>query len=302
MDKKFIFDSPVTLFSLPFTYYLSYMISKQTYISLTSIFIAIIGIAGCKKSTADSNMAPGEFQLTYGDSILYQKNIGVDYLVFPKESAAGTYAAFPDGIQIDDKTGAINVSKSETGLRYRISFVPSGSTKEYSTTVLLSGINYLDQFYFLSHNDTIAQPVYNGNPQSQVPLSASTAFDIGRGCNDEGIAVSTSDGKINLMQTIRNGFFGRYPDNATRKEFKLEYKIDDKSQQAVNSLKIKVYYFETMNDVTTDLIQLLHDREGTVFNANTNSFPGEILGTAAGINGTAKVAKPRPPCIFIIGR
>jgi hypothetical protein len=279
------------------------MISKQTYIALTLILSLLAATTACKKSTTDSNITPGGFQLSYGDSILYQKNIGADYLVSPKQSVSGTYTAFPEGIEIDDKTGAINISKSETGLRYKISFVPTGSTQEFTTTVLLSGINYFDQFYFLSNNDTIAKPIYNGNPQSQIPLNVSgTSFDIGLGCNSEGIAVNTGNGKINLMQTIRNGFFGRYPDNGTRREFELRYKIDDKSQQALNSLKIKIYYFETMNDVTPDLIQLLHDREGTVFGANTNASPGEILSTAAGINGTAKAAKPRPPCIFIIGR
>src|SRR6185436_9374492 len=120
---------------------------------------------------------------------------------------------------------------------------------------LLSGINYLDAFYFLSRNDTVANPVYNGSFQSAIPGSSSgTAFDIGLGCNNEGIAVNTADGKINLMQTIRNGFFGRYPDNATRKEFELKYKINDQSQQREKSLKIKLYYFNTMDDVTEDQI------------------------------------------------
>ena len=278
------------------------MIIKQVNIVLILVVPALLGTIACNKSGTDTSTPPG-FQLSYGDSVLYQRNLGADYLVLPTSNLTGTYTAFPEGIEIDDKTGAINVSKSETGLRYRITFIPTGSTREYTTTVLLSGINYLDQFYYLSQNDTIAKPVYNGNPGSQIPLSVSgTAFDIGLGCNNEGIAVSTGDGKINLMQTIRNGFFGRYPDNGTRKEFQLNYKIDDKSHQALNALKIKIYYFETMNDVTPDLIQLLHDREGTLLGANRNAFPGEILSTAAGTTGTARAAKPRPPCIFIIGR
>jgi hypothetical protein len=125
---------------------------------------------------------------------------------------------------------------------------------------------------------------------------------IGLGCNHEGIAVSTTDGRINLVQTIRNGFFGRYPDNGTRKEFQLNYSIHDNSQQALNGLKIKLYYFETMNDVTPDLLKLLQDRQGTVFGANTNVYSEEILSSAAGVSGVFKAAKPRPPCIFIIGR
>ncbi len=263
---------------------------------------AAIGLAGCKKSTGDSGDVPPNFQFSYGDSILYQKNLGADYLVFPLHPAAGSYSAFPDGIEIDPKTGAINISKSETGLRYRINLIPDGGTQEYSTTVLLAGINYLDAFYFLSRNDTIAHPIYNASAQNQIPTSSGTAFDIGLGCNNEGIAVNTIDGKINLMQTIRNGFFGKYPDNGTRREFELKYKINDKSQQALNGLKIKLYYFETMNDVTPDLLQLLQDRQGTLLGPNSTSFPGEILSTVTGMSGVQKVAKPRPPCIFIIGR
>jgi hypothetical protein len=272
-----------------------------------NIFLMAVGallmLSSCKKDAGDPTTDPSNFSLSYGDSILYQKLTPGDYIVAPQNNLPGTYTAFPDGIEVNERTGAINLSKSETGLRYKISFVPNGSTKEYSTTVLLSGINYLDAFYYLSKNDTLALPVYNGNPQTNIPLSNSgTAFDIGLGCNNEGIAVNIKDGKINLAQTIRNGFFGRYPDNGTRKEFELKYKIDDKSQQFVNTLKIKLYYFETMNDVTPDLIQLLQDRQGTVFGPNMNAFPTELMSSPAGITGLAKAAKPRPPCIFIIGR
>jgi len=267
------------------------------------LMLTVVVNSACNKSSGDNPGLPPTYQFSYGDSILYQKNLSIDYIVYPSHQETGTYSAFPDGIQIDEKTGAINVSKSESGLRYRIKFIPSGGGAEHSTTVLLSGINYLDAFYFLSRNDTVANPIYNGSFQNPIPGSSSgTAFDSGLGCNNEGIAVSTSDGKINLMQTIRNGFFGKYPDNGTRREFELKYKIDDNSKQALNALKIKLYYFETMNDVTPDLLQLLQERQGTLLGANTTSFPGEILSGAAGTSGAEKIAKPRPPCIFIIGR
>jgi hypothetical protein len=278
------------------------MVILNRHIYLFSL-LSLLGLSACKKSTGDNPTPPGSYQLNYGDSILYQKSGSTDYIVSPSQVIAGIYSAFPDGMEIDEKTGAINVSKSETGLRYRINFTPQGGGPEYSTTILLSGINYLDAFYFLSRNDTVARPVYNANLGNTVPGTTSgTAFDIGLGCNNDGIAVSTVDGKINLSQTIRNGFFGRYPDNGTRKEFELKYKINDKSGQALNGLKIKLYYFETMNDVTPDLLQLLQERQGTLLGINTAAFPGEILSGAAGIDGVAKVAKPRPPCIFIIGR
>jgi hypothetical protein len=47
-----------------------------------------------------------------------------DYIITPVNSpGTGKYLAWPIGMKIDSTTGAINVSKSESGLRYMIGFV-----------------------------------------------------------------------------------------------------------------------------------------------------------------------------------
>jgi len=269
---------------------------------LLPILFALTAFAACRKNN-NGNDPGSNYTLSYGDSIIYLTNSVGDRIVTPVTPMKGRYEGFPEGIELDDQTGAINVSKSETGLRYRISFTPEGGTKTYTTTVLLAGVNYLDAFYFLSKNDTVSKVVYNGDPAKTVPVSAGkTVFDIDLGCNKEGIAINTETGNINLMQTIRNGFFGTHPDNDSRQEFELKYKIDDKSQQARQSVKIKLYYYETMADVPQKYFDLLKDREGTILWANNTYNPtGELLSEIAGVAGFQK-AKPRPPCIFIIGR
>ena len=274
---------------------------KNTSISFLLIILATF-LGSCKKDAGEANPV-ANFRLSYGDSVLYQKDSRTDYLVSPANSDTGTYSAFPEGIEIDENTGVINVSKSEMGLRYKISFIRNSDSKTYNTTVLLSGINYLDAFYYLSKNDTVASPIYNGNVQNAIPVGSSgTSFDIDQGCNNEGIAVNPKNGRINLIQTIRNGFFRRHSDNYKRGEFELNYRIDDDSHRSLNGLKIKLYYFETINDVTSDLIQLINDRQGTLFSANTNHLSGEILSSANQVIGATQAARPRPPCIFIIGR
>lgn len=269
--------------------------------NLFPILVLLTAFAACRKNKGND---PGSnYALSYGDSIIYLKATGGDHIVSPVIPMAGKYEGFPEGIQLNDKTGEINVSKSETGLRYRITFVPEGSIKTYTTVVLLAGVNYLDAFYFLSKNDTISKAVYNGDLARAVPVSAGkTVFDIGLGCNNEGIAVNTENGNINLMQTIRNGFFGKYPDNDSRQEFELKYKIDDKSQQAGQAVKIKLYYYNTMADVPQKYFDLLKDREGTILWANNTNPAGELISGIAGVAGVQREAKPRPPCIFIIGR
>lgn len=275
---------------------------KSTRKLLPFLLLILGAFAACKKND-DGNKPGSNYSLSYGDSVIYARNSAGDHIVTPATPMTGNYEGFPDGIELDEKTGAINVSKSETGLRYRITFTPEGSSKTYTTVVLLAGINYLDAFYFLSKNDTVSRAVYNGDLSKTVPVSANTVFDVDLGCNKEGIAVSTKDGNINLMQTIRNGFFGKYPDNDSRAEFELKYKIDDKSQQANQSVKIKLYYYNTLADVPQKYWDLLKEREGTILWANNTYNPAnELISGIAGVDGIAGRARPRPPCIFIIGR
>jgi hypothetical protein len=116
-------------------------------------------------------------------------------------------------------------------------------------------------------------------------LNTGSLFDEGNGCNSQGCTVNAGDGEINLAQTVRNGVFGATPVNNDRHEFVLRYRISDKSGKAANSLNVKLYYFDTMNDVTQEVYDILNSRQGTI-----------ITGA------TAQSAKPRPPCIFIIAR
>jgi len=264
-------------------------------LALISLLISIIVIS-CKKNPAsDSN-----YQLSYGDSIIYLKNQSADHIVFPTENHAGTYTVFPEGIELNQTTGAINVSKSETGLRYRITYTsPSGETS--SAMVVLSGITFFDKFYHLSQGDSIAMPVYNASIARPLPVSGSI-FDEGNGANSGGCSVKTVNGQINLAQTVRNGVFGNTPLNDAKQEFDIIYRLNDQSDNAKNKLKVKVYYYATMNDVASDLLQTLNERESQgVFLGNSY---GNFLYDPSTMRGTGLLAtaKPRPPCVIIIGQ
>jgi hypothetical protein len=244
---------------------------------------------------------PPGFTLSYGDSVFYLQNQVADYIVKPVASSlTGTYTGFPEGIELDPLTGAINVSKSEMGLRYRISFVPTGSKDTIKTTILLAGINFLDGFYKLTTADSILRPVYNGNTSNPVPgVNNGSVFDEGKGCNSAGCNVNLSDGTINLAQTVRNGIFGAVPTNNERKEFEMFYRLNDKSGKALNSLKVKLYFYKTMADVTPEIYDIITSRDGTIL--RNGSFGGAAINTAANrVFNANKTAKPRPPCIFIV--
>lgn len=251
-----------------------------------------LAIAGCGKQRDDAGSGP--FKLSYGDSIIYLKPAAGDYIVQPVDAIPGTYTAFPDGIEIDDNTGAINVSKSETGLRYRITHTSlSGDTT--STLVVLSGITFSDKFYILSNGDSIAPPIYNANPNKSLPVTGSV-FDEGNIANSGGCIMKTDNGKINLAESIRSGIFGAAPRNDDQKEFEIRYRINDASGKTENKLKVLLYWYNTMADVPDYLWEILNDRQSQgVFLKNGNQTEQGLI-TAR----TSKIAKPRPPCVVIV--
>jgi hypothetical protein len=239
--------------------------------------------------------------------VFYINGGSKDYTVAPIQPKAGEYIGYPDGIDIDSKTGAIRVNSSETGLRYRVTFYPDGATDSFSTNIVISGINYLDGFYRLNTADSILRPLYNGSFGTPVPgLNSGTIFDEGSGCNSAGCNVNIAAGTINLAQTVRNGVFGANPSNNDRHEFELDYRINDKSGKALNSIKVKLYYFNSIDDVTPEVYDIISSREGAIFGASPIAVPFAHYTSVNGIpsvNGHAKASpKPRPPCIFILGR
>jgi len=242
--------------------------------------------------------------LSYGDSVFYQQPQATDYIVTPvKSTLTGVYSGFPEGIEIDAATGAVNVSKSEMGLHYRISFVPTGSKDTLNTIILLSGINFLDGFYKLTTADSILKPIYNGNKANTVPgINNGTVFDEGNGCNSAGCNVNTGAGSINLAQTVRNAVFGATPTNNDRHEFQLNYRINDKSGKSLNSLKVKLYYFKSMADVTQEAYDIISSRDGTIFRSAATGAEPVFAGANSRVFNANKAAKPRPPCIFVIAQ
>jgi hypothetical protein len=261
------------------------------------MFVVNALLIACNKSSNENNIVTppntgNGLKLSYPDSVIYMTG-QQDQIVSPLDQRAGTYFSFPEGLSLNPTTGAINVTKSDGGLKYRVSFAATGKTDTVSTFIVISGINYLDGFYNIATGDSILKPVFNANKSAAIPgINNGTVFDVGSNCNNFGCKVNTSTAEINLAETVRNGVFGRTPSNNDRHEFEMTYRINDASAKADNKLKVKLYFFDTMKDVTPEAFDIIASRQGTIIG------PDNV--TVAPL--AARVGKPRPPCIFIIGR
>src|SRR6476469_7779869 len=100
----------------------------------------------------------------YSDTIFYPEELNDDYIVKPLYKLTGTFGAFPDGLHINKLNGNIDITESETGLKYLIWFVPAGRQDTCKKFITVSGINYTDSIYTLTSDDPgIMKPVYNAN-------------------------------------------------------------------------------------------------------------------------------------------
>lgn len=241
---------------------------------------------------SDATTLNPEKVLSYGDSVFYisEKTNNIIYPV--QQMGSGKYLAFPGGLEIDSLTGAIDIAESETGLRYRVMFVPEHSNDTLSVKIVLSGINFYDQIFNLSKGDSMAYAIYNasGIPfvQGQFGVGKSCKFDDGNGCTKQGFAVSGTEGHLNLAQSLRNGALPLK--NGSVKETVYYYRMDDRSEKALNKLKVKLYVYNTVNDIPAYLWDIiLKERTGTIIPA---------LHASSGLR--ARTASPRPPCLIIV--
>ncbi len=225
--------------------------------------------------------------LNYGDTIFYIKSNTDNFISPINLNKTGRFFGFPKGIELDSATGKIDVNSSETGLRYIIKFVPTGTTDTIKTKIVISGINFLDKIYNLSLGDSIAPAIYNasGVPfvSGQFGVGINNVFDDGNGCNNQKCAVSLTNGSINLEKSIRDGAIANV--NDAQKEFSYYFRMDDKSNKGLNRLKFILYYYNSISNIPQYLWDIINiDHAGTIVPS------GRLQG----------VAKPRPPCIIVI--
>jgi hypothetical protein len=254
-------------------------------------------------SIATTTPESATYNLSYGDSIIYVLGEhSAIQIVNPVTAKTGIYSSYPKDLEIDPLTGAIDVHSSESGLRYKVFYSSTDGAIKDTTTILISGVNYMDGIYRINGADSIVSPIYNANITNTIPaIDNGTLFDEGGSCNNNGCAANASNGKINLKQTVRNNAI---PLN-TSKDFALNYRINDPSFKGANRIKIRIYRFNTINDISKEALDLLKDHLNTILNSPVaNPFdPGisDITATPTGANAAAgATGRRRPPCLIII--
>lgn len=267
----------------------------------------------------------------YADTIFFLREQSTPYTESPTTAQTGQYGAFPQGLSINASTGVINVNASETGLKYRVWFVKTGTADTCTRFVTISGVNYLNKVYRLDQNDTLARPFYNAIRTFGPPCSDdddnddeeddeedddddACEFDDGRddddgdGLGDEppagqevipqGIAINKITGVIDLRKTVNNGTFGATPVSGTSKLIRIYYRLNDASNKALNHIDVTVHWYATMSQVPASLLARLNDKNGATLRLATPSQPS----LNPNVMSYMAYGRPRPPDAVLVGR
>jgi hypothetical protein len=276
-------------------------------------------LAACQKTgnPDDDNQNTSANRLSYGDTLFYNHNALSDKLVTVVSTPSATvkYKAIPGGLLLDSITGRINLSKSESGIRYKVFAVNAAGIAIDSVKLVISGIDYADGVYNINATpvayDT-AFPIYNARPALLLPCSdddddddSSCVFDetdLNNDGNDDiagiiqdKLLVNTKTGTLDLEASFRAGLFGSsQPVNGTLKEFIMFYRLNDASNRALQKINLKIYYYQTESDIPLLLRNELNIRNNQAQNINARLINSAEFST---------YERPkRPPILIIVGR
>jgi hypothetical protein len=229
----------------------------------------------------------------YGDSIIFpQPATSQDYIVHPTNNPGpGKYFSWPIGLVIDSLTGAIDVTKSETGMRYAIGFVKSGTTDTCLNTLIIGGAAYMDSVYVLSDGATTAVPYYDANAYMPAACSGGSgcSFDVTGSATSLRVVIDKSTGVIDLVKTLNGttllgGVFGLIPLNGASQTVPIYYRLNDASNSALQHINVQFTYYYSKSQMNAGLVLGL-------LNRLDNILTGNLISTTS---------NPRPPLIFIV--
>ncbi|HEY4109608.1 hypothetical protein [Puia sp.] len=228
----------------------------------------------------------------YGDSITFPQPSGSDYIVHPvNDPGPGKYFSWPIGMVLDQNTGAINLTQSQTGMRYIMGFVKAGATDTCLSELIIGGAAYYDSVYVFENGATEAAPYFEANPYlPSVCANGGCTFDVTGSAAAQKVIVNRTTGVIDLQKTLNGsllslgGAFGLLPVNGQTITTTITYRINYGSNNALQQIQVQLQYYDKRSLISGGLL-------GGIVNALDNVLAGHVISTTA---------NPRPPLVIMV--
>ena len=228
--------------------------------------------------------------LIYGDTIVFPQPTASDDIIKPVNNpGAGKYFSWPVGMVLDQNTGAIDLTQSQTGMRYIMGFVPAGTKDTCLSTLIIGGAAYFDSVYVFADSQTMASPYFEANPYLPSPCAnGGCTFDVTGSAAAQKVIVNKTTGVIDLQKTLNGtgllgGAFGLLPVSGSSITTTIYYKINYGSNNALQQIQVQLMYYDKKSLIGAGLL-------GGLINKVNNVFSGNIISTST---------NPRPPLVIM---
>jgi hypothetical protein len=229
----------------------------------------------------------------YGDSIIFTQPSGSDYIYnVVNNPGPGKYYSWPAGLSLDQNTGAIDLTTSQTGMKYAIGYVRTGTADTCMSTLIVGGAAYYDSVYILADGQTTASPYFEANPWlPSICAGGGCTFDVNGAAAAKKVIVDKTTGVIDLQKTLNGtgllgGAFGLLPQDGSVITTTIYYKLNDASNQAMENISVQIEYYNSASSINSGVLTGL-------LNLTNSLLSGNIISTSA---------NPRPPLIIITRR
>ena len=192
---------------------------------------------------------------------------------------------------LDQNTGAINITQSQTGMRYIMGFVKSGTHDTCLSQLIIGGAAYYDSVYVFANGATTAAPYFEANPYlPSVCANGGCTFDVTGSAAAQKVIVNKTTGVIDLQKTLDGslftlgGAFGLIPVNGQTLKTTIYYRINYGSNNALQQIQVQLMYYDSKSLINGGLL-------GGIINALDNVLSGNVISTSA---------SPRPPLIIMV--
>ncbi|QMU29982.1 hypothetical protein [Adhaeribacter radiodurans] len=231
----------------------------------------------------------------YKEPVFYKKQEEPNR-VAPKISSDGPgfFHAYPGGLNIDPRTGEIDINDSDAGVRYTVEFSPCGRDCVARTHVVISGVGYEGGIFSLTETPADAlfiNPFYFGStsPDEEIrsdKVPARPAPSGEYGINPEpnqkptadliGLILDPKSGTIDLRKTIESGALGfrqitdnpndRFPQNGVSKDFTIYYRLfSGPGKEVLNKTNVRIHFFDAEDDIPEELKVRMRQQSNSIF-------------------------------------
>lgn len=208
-------------------------------------------LSGCE-CNCDEQPIVGE--LSYEREKFFVRRDNQQQVIKPRldPPVEGEFWSVPFGLDMDFRTGEINIQTSESGIRYYIFFRSNDGQVTADTELLIAGIDILDTLIDIREIKSII-PIFNADPELPLP-TGEPIVEV----SERGLLINVQTGEIDLAGTVEE-LGGGQP--FFSEDFTLRINFTEDNVEASSEVTFRILYYENIQDIPERILRELREKQ-----------------------------------------